>query len=45
MDVGDLHVAVNLQYVNLIEAVPAVEEVEQVPPIHKHFKSVVPTAN
>lgn len=45
VDIGNLHVAFYLQHVNLIEGLQAVEEVEQVLPIHKHLKSLVPTAN
>lgn len=45
VDVGDLHVAIYLQHVNLIEGMHAMEEVEQVLPVHKHFKSLVPAAN
>lgn len=45
VDVGDLNVAFNLQHVDFIEGVDAVEEVEQVLPVHKHFKSLVPAAN
>lgn len=45
VDVGNLHVAFYLQHVNLIEGLLAVEEVEQVLPIHKHLKPLVPAAN
>lgn len=45
VDVGDLHVSFNLQHVNLIEGLQAVEEVEQVLPIHKHLKPLVAAAN
>lgn len=45
MDVGDLHVALYLQHVNLTEGLQAVEEVEQVLPVHKHLKPLVPTTN
>lgn len=45
MDVGDLHVALYLQQVNLIEGLQAVEEVKQVLPVHKHLEPLVPAAN
>jgi len=38
VDVGDLHVALYLQQVNLIEGLQAVEEVKQVLPVHKHLE-------
>lgn len=45
VDVGDLHVALYLQHVDLVEGLQAVEEVEQVLPVHKHLEPLVPAAD
>lgn len=45
VNVGDLNVAFNLQHINLVKGLYAMEEVEHVLPIHKDLKSSVPTAN
>ena len=45
VDVGDLHVAFHLQLVDLVEGLQAVEEVEQVLPVHKHLEPLVTAAN
>ena len=45
VDVGDLHVTIDLQRVDLVEGRQAVEEVEQVLPVHKHLEPLVPTAD
>lgn len=45
VDVGDLNVSFDLQHVDLIEGLKAVEEVEQMLPVHKHLKPLVATAD
>lgn len=45
VDVGDLYSAIDIQPVNLTEGMQTIGVVEQVFPIHKHFKFFSPTAN
>lgn len=45
VDVGDLHSAIDIQPVNITEGLQTVGVVEQVFPVHKHFKFLSPTAN
>lgn len=45
VDVGNLHIAIYLQHVDLVEAEQAVGVVAQVLPVHKHFVLLAPAAN
>lgn len=45
VDVGDLHVTLDLQHVNLIAGPKAVSKVKQVLPIYEHLKPLLSTTN
>lgn len=45
VDIGDLHIPIYLQPVNLIEGLHTVDKVKQVLTIHKHLKPLVTTAD
>ena len=45
VDVGDLHVSVDLQHVRLGEGLQPVGEVEQMLAVHKHLVPLVATTN
>lgn len=45
LDVGNLHIAGNLQHVDRVEVEHAVGVVAQVLPVYKHFVPLAPAAN
>lgn len=45
LDVGDLSIAINLQFVDLIEGLHTVGEVKQVLAVHEHLKPLIATAD